>query len=111
MSETRPPPEEQERLYRALAQAVFRSVDEPWREILLQITPDGSNGVQLEIFGPDGAANLRMPDDSMYEPALALYDLFAKESRPFARCDFRLRWDDGKESWRFTAEYEYPPEA
>jgi hypothetical protein len=113
MPPTRPAPEDQERLYPAIANAVLRSVPEDWEQIVLRIeaTGDASGPVSLEISGPSGVPNLRVPDDSLYEPTLELYDLFARDARPFARCDFSLTWDGGRESWRFKAEYAYPPEA
>jgi hypothetical protein len=113
MPPTRPSPEDQERLYRAIADAVCKSVPEEWEEIMLRIeaTGDESGPVSLEISGPSGVPNLRVPDDALYEPTLALYDLFARDARPFSRCDFSLRWDGERESWRFGAEYAYPPEA
>jgi hypothetical protein len=113
MPPPRPAPEDQERLYRAIANAVWKSVPEEWEEILLRIeaTGDASGPVSLEISGPSGVPNLRVPDGSLYEPTLALYDLFARDARPFSRCDFSLRWDGEQESWQFGADYAYPPEA
>ena len=110
MPPTRPSPADQERLYPAIADALFKSVPEDWDEILLQIQPVGSQ-IQFEITGPGGRPNLRVPDDSVWEPAKELYDLFVRESCPFARCDFRLRWDEAQENWRFTVDFVYPTEA
>ena len=112
MPPTRPDPEEQERLYRAIADAVWKSVPEDWEEIMLQIkaTGDASGPVSLELSGPSGVSNLSVPDDSLYEPTLELYDLFARDARPFSCCNFLLSWDAERESWRFKAEYAYPPE-
>ena len=67
--------------------------------------------IHLEITGPGGRPNLRVPDDSLWEPATELYDLFVGASCPFVRCDFRLRWDETREDWRFTADFVYPTEA
>jgi hypothetical protein len=113
MSPTRPSPEEQERLYRAIADAVWKSVPEDWEEIVLRMeaTGDASSPVSLTISGPSGVPNVRVPDGSLYEPTLELYDLYAREARPFARCDFSLEWDGEQESWQFKADYDYPPDA
>jgi hypothetical protein len=113
MPPTRPDPEEQERLYRAIADALWKSVPGDWDEIILRIetTGDTTRPVPLSISGPSGVPNLRVPDNSLYEPTVALYDLFARDARPFSRCDFSLGWQGEEESWRFTADYVYPPEA
>jgi hypothetical protein len=105
---TRPSSDEQERLCRAIADALFKSVPEEWDEIRLQITP-GESWIQLEVTGPGGIPNLRVPDDSLYEPAGELYALFQREARAFQRCDFQLRWDEGGEFWQFAADFTYPP--
>ena len=112
MPPTRPTPEEQERLYRAIADAVWKSVPEDWEQITLRIeaTGNASGPVSLQLFGPSGVSNLRVPDDSLYEPTLELYDLFARDARPFSRCEFLLSWDAEGESWRYKADYVYPPE-
>jgi hypothetical protein len=113
MPPTRPAPEDQERLYPAIAHALLGSIPKDWEQILLRIeaTGDPSGPVSLEISGPSGVSNQRVPDDSLYEPTIALHDLFARDARPFARCDFSLTWDRDRESWRFKAEYAYSAEA
>jgi hypothetical protein len=113
MPPTRPAPEDQERLYPAIADAVLKSVPGDWTHILLRIEATGSalGPVSLVITGPSGVPDLGVPDDSLYEPTLELYDLFAREARPFARCDFSLKCDSGRESWKFKAVYAFPPEA
>jgi hypothetical protein len=111
MPPTHPSPEDQERLYPAIADALVKSVPEDWEEVMLRIEAAEPGQIQLEISGPNGVANLRVPDDSLYEPAIELYDLFAKDARPFSRCDFSLTWNSDRESWQFKAEYAYPPEA
>src|SRR3954471_14575890 len=108
MPPIRPPTANQERLYRAIADALFVCVDEDWDEILLQMEPAGSE-LRFVISGPRGIPTLRVPDDSLYEHGVELYDLFVRAKCPFARCDFHLRWDDAKEKWRFTADFTYPP--
>src|SRR5262245_11981649 len=107
MPPARPAPEDQERLYRAIANALWKSVPEDWQEITLRIeaTGDPSSPVSLKISGPSDVPNLRVPDDSLYEPTIELYDLFARDARPFARCDFSLKWNSDRESWQFNAEY------
>jgi hypothetical protein len=108
MPPIRPSSSSQEELYPAIARALLKSVSQEWPEVLLQIRASESNQIELEISGPAGEPNLRLPDDSLYEAMFALYDLFARKARPFARCDFRLRWDDAEEKWRFTADFTYP---
>lgn len=113
MPPARPDPQDQERLYPAIAHAVLRSVPEHWEQIMLRIeaTGDASRSTTLEISGPSGVPNPRVSCDSLYEPTIALYDLFARDGRPFASCHFSLTWNRDRESWRFKAEYAYPPEA
>jgi hypothetical protein len=111
MRPTHPSPAEQERLYPLIADALFKSIPDDWDEILLQIEPTESGQIQLVISGPEGVPNLRVPDNSLYPPAIELYDLFVRESCPFLRCDFWLRWVEDDESWRFAAEFAYPPDA
>ena len=107
----RPAPEDQQRLYPVIAHAVLNSVPEDWEDVTLRIEADKSGQIQLKISGPAGVLNPRAPDDSLYEPTLELYDLFSRDARPFSQCDFSLKWDRERESWRFAAEYAYPPEA
>ena len=108
MPPPRPSPAHQERLYAAIAEALFKSVPEDWDDILLRIDATETGELRMEISGPANVPNLRAPDDSLYEPAFQLYDLFAGEGRPFSRCDFRLKWNEARASWRRVAEYTYP---
>ena len=110
-----PPPipslADQERLYPAIGEALLKSVPEDWTEILLRVKAIRAGKIELEIFGPAGVSNLRMPDDSLFPPAIELYELFAREAKAFESCDFSLTWDDARETWRFNAKYAYPLEA
>lgn len=108
---TRPPKDDQERLYPAIGEALLKSVPEDWAEVRLHIKATGAGNVELEIFGPDGVANLRVPDDSLFQPVIELYELFARNASPFESCDFSLAWDGVRETWRFAAKYAFPPEA
>jgi hypothetical protein len=54
---------------------------------------------------------MRVPDDSLFQPAIELYELFAGNASPFESCDFSLLWDGDREAWRFVVRYAYPPEA
>lgn len=87
------------------------SVSEAWTEIQLRIKAIHSENIELEIFGPDGVSNLRAPDDSLFQPAIELYELFARDAKPFESCQSSLTWDDARKTWRFNAKYAYPPEA
>ena len=84
MPTTRPDPQEQERLYRAIAGALWKSVPEEWQDFTLRIEASGdeTGPVRLQISGPSGVSNPRVPDDSLYEPTVALYDLFAPRRAP-----------------------------
>ena len=107
MPDTRPSQEEQERLYASLANALFASVSADWREVLLRIDCDDQGSVTLTIFGPNQTRSLRIPDDSLCEPAFGLVDLFTREARPFSRCEFHLTWIENADSWEYRATYAY----
>ena len=106
-----PSPQDQERLYPAIGEALLSSVPDDWTQILLRIKAIRAGKIELEIFGPGGVSNLRFPDDSLFQPAVELYELFARNATPFESCDFSLTWDGARETWRFNAKYAYPPEA
>src|SRR5260370_474651 len=111
MPPTRPPQDAHERLYPAIAPALFLSAPGGWDHITLNIATTSAGQVQLEIMGPGGIPNLQLPDDSLYPQALALYDLFAAEARPFSACTFQLRRDAERAKWSYSAEFAYRPEA
>jgi len=106
-----PSPADQERLYPTIGAALLKSVPEEWGDVLLRIRTTESGQIQLEIQGPGGVSNLRVPDDSLYQPVIELYDLFVRHASPFDSCDFSLQWDSVRETWRFTARYAYPSSA
>jgi hypothetical protein len=97
----------QEKCYRTIVDALFKSVPEDWNEIHLSIEASESGEIQLSIFGPSSTPNLRVPDDLLYEAVFVLYDLFAQEARPFTLCNFRLWWNDELHSWKYSANYRY----
>src|ERR1700677_189291 len=77
MPPTRPTEADQERLYRAIADALFRSAPEGWEHITLHIVATTAGHVQLTVSGPSGTPSLRVPDNSLFPPVYELYDLFA----------------------------------
>jgi hypothetical protein len=111
MPPTRPPEEDQERLYPAIADALFQSVSQEWEHITLRVAATPAGQLALEVSGPDGTPCPQVPDDSLYPPVLALYDLFAIAARPWTACTFQLHWITERETWRYTADFAYPPEA
>src|ERR1700761_4605714 len=105
MPPTRPSEADQERLYPAIGEVLLKSVPEDWAEIRLRIKAGHAGKIELEIFGPEEVPNLRLPDDSLFQPAIELYELFSRNASPFESCDFSLAWDGVRETWRFAAKY------
>jgi len=86
-------------------------IPEGWWSIRLEIgyvrLPDDEEGFPMTISNTDGAHEIVMPPDALYELVCQHADVFKEHGTPWRQLTYNVTFDEQQENWNYTIDYAY----
>lgn len=105
--ESKPPPDQQERLYAAIGRELIALTPESWHAAVLEVSVEtGSGGMGHTIVSPEGNRQPIMPSDELMQSTYELLTLFRQYGREWKRMTFTLELRPEGE-WHYVCHFVY----